>query len=37
MAEGNYKVEEGTYKVKVKGRIAKEEAIAVILGELDHY
>ena len=37
MAEGNYKVEEGTYKVKVKGRTAKEEVIIVILRELDYY
>jgi hypothetical protein len=37
MAEGNYKVEEGTYKVKVKGRIAKEEAIAAMLRELDRH
>jgi hypothetical protein len=36
MAEGTYKVEEGIYKVnKVEGRIAKEEAIIVILGESD--
>ena len=37
MAEGNYKVEEDTYKVKVEGRIAKEEAITAMLGELDYY
>ena len=37
MAEGNYKVEENTYKVKVKGYIAKEEAIAAILGESDYH
>jgi hypothetical protein len=37
VVEGNYKVEEGTYKVKVEGRIAKEEAIIVILRELDYY
>jgi len=36
--EGACKVEEGTYKVKVKGRIAKgEEAITVILIESDYY
>jgi hypothetical protein len=40
VAEGNYKVEEDTYKVKVEGRIAKEEEeepIAVMLGKSDHY
>jgi hypothetical protein len=38
MAEGTYKVEEGTYKVnKVKGRIAKEEAIIAILRESDRH
>jgi hypothetical protein len=37
VAEGNYKVEEDTCKVKVKGRTVKEEAIAAILGELDYY
>jgi hypothetical protein len=37
MAEGNHKVEEDTYKVKVEGRIAKEEAIAATLVESDHY
>jgi hypothetical protein len=37
VAEGNRKVEEGTYKVKVEGRIAKEEAITAILGELDRH
>jgi hypothetical protein len=38
MAEGTYKVEEGTCKVnKVKGRIAKEEAIMATLGELDRH
>jgi hypothetical protein len=36
--EGAYKVEEGTYKVKVKGRIAKgEEAIVATLVELGRY
>ena len=36
MAEGNRKVEEGTYKVdKVEGQIAEEEAIMATLGELD--
>jgi hypothetical protein len=31
-------VEDGTYKSnKVKGQTVKEEAIAVILGELDYY
>jgi hypothetical protein len=37
MAEGNHKVEEDTYKVKVEGRIAKEEAITATLVELDYY
>jgi hypothetical protein len=37
MAEGNRKVEESTYKVKVEGRTTKEEAITAMLGELDHY
>jgi hypothetical protein len=38
MAEGNRKIEEGTYKVnKVEGRIAKEEAIMVTLGKSGHY
>jgi hypothetical protein len=37
MAEGNRKVEEDTYKVKVEGRIAKEEAITATLVESDRY
>jgi hypothetical protein len=37
VVEGNHKVEEDTYKVKVEGRIAKEEAIAATLVELDHH
>jgi hypothetical protein len=37
VAEGNHKVKEGTYKIKVKGRIAKEEAITATLGELDYH
>ena len=35
--ESNYKVKEGTYKVKVKGRTIKEEAITAMLRELDHH
>jgi hypothetical protein len=30
-------MEESTYKVNIESQIAKEEAIAAILGELDHY
>ena len=37
MAEGNYKIKEGTYKVKVEGRTTKEEAITAMLRELDYY
>jgi hypothetical protein len=37
VAEGNHKVKEGTYKIKVKGCIIKEEVITAMLGELNYY
>jgi hypothetical protein len=37
VVEGNYKVEEGTRKVEVEGRTAKEEAIAAMLEESDRH
>jgi hypothetical protein len=38
IVEDNYKVEDSTYKNnKVKGRIAKEEAIMAMLGESNYY